>query len=63
MSNKGLEKVDTVQQEMSNDVAFGSVSERNVDWLPEEEAAVRRKLDFTITPLVTVMYMLCAMDR
>lgn len=38
-------------------------SERRVDWLPEEETAIRRKFDFTITPLVTGLYMLCAIDR
>lgn len=35
----------------------------DMGWEPKEEVAVRRKFDFTITPLVTVMYMLCAIDR
>lgn len=34
-----------------------------VEWTAEEEASVRRKFDFTIVPLVTVLYMLCAIDR
>ncbi|KAJ5602594.1 major facilitator superfamily domain-containing protein [Penicillium hordei] len=49
--------------ESPTDVAAGSMIVENLDWAPEEEAAVRRKFDFTITPLVTVLYMLCAIDR
>ncbi|RFU80099.1 major facilitator superfamily [Trichoderma arundinaceum] len=41
---------------------FATGSERGTDWSPEEEIAIRRKFDFTITPLVTVLYMLCAID-
>jgi hypothetical protein len=44
----------------TTDVASGSMNE---DWSPEEETAIRRKFDLTITPLVTLMYMLCAIDR
>lgn len=44
----------------TTDVASGSIQE---DWTQEEETRIRRKFDFTITPLVTLMYMLCAIDR
>lgn len=45
------------------DFARGSIAV-DQDWTPEEEAAIRRKFDFTITPLVTtLLYMLCAIDR
>lgn len=44
----------------TSDVANGSMNE---DWTVAEETAIRRKFDVTITPLVTVMYMLCAIDR
>ncbi|RSL68780.1 hypothetical protein CEP53_002489 [Fusarium sp. AF-6] len=47
----------------TSDIANGSIIGRDVDWTPEEEAAIRRKFDFTITPLVTLLYMLCAIDR
>lgn len=50
-------------QTPTSDIANGSIIGRDVDWTPEEEAAVRRKFDFTITPLVTLLYMLCAIDR
>ncbi|KAM0248512.1 hypothetical protein ACHAQJ_009449 [Trichoderma viride] len=43
-------------------IEFATGSMREVDWAPEEETAIRRKFDFTITPLVTVLYMLCAID-
>lgn len=46
--------------EPTTDVASGSI---NDDWTVEEETAIRRKFDLTITPLVTLMYMLCAIDR
>ncbi|EEU41766.1 uncharacterized protein NECHADRAFT_87817 [Fusarium vanettenii 77-13-4] len=49
-------------QTPTSDIANGSIIGRDVDWTPEEEAAVRRKFDFTITPLVTLLYMLCAID-
>jgi hypothetical protein len=45
------------------DIAVGSMNSMDSDWTPEEETAVRRKFDFTITPLVTLLYMLCAIDR
>ncbi|ORY71807.1 major facilitator superfamily domain-containing protein [Pseudomassariella vexata] len=32
-------------------------------WTVEEEAAVRRKLDWQVVPTVTVLYMLCFLDR
>ncbi|KFA67518.1 hypothetical protein S40285_08002 [Stachybotrys chlorohalonatus IBT 40285] len=47
-------------QEPSGDFAVGSV---DADWTLEEEKAIRRKFDVTITPLVTLLYMLCAIDR
>lgn len=45
------------------DVAAGSLTASEPDWTVEEETAIRRKFDFTITPLVTLLYMLCAIDR
>ena len=32
-------------------------------WTPEEEGAVRRKLDTYIVPLTTFLYLLCFLDR
>lgn len=58
------EKMQTkLKIENPTDVAAGSIIAENLDWEPEEEAAVRRKFDFAVTPLVTLMYMLCAIDR
>ena len=47
-------------QDPSSDFAVGSV---DAEWTPEEEKAIRWKFDWTITPLVTLLYMLCAIDR
>lgn len=58
------------QEKQKDDVCFESsehasvsIDARNVDWSSGDEAAIRRKFDFTILPLVTVLYMLCAIDR
>lgn len=32
-------------------------------WTDEEERAIRRKLDFRVVPLVTLLYLLCFLDR
>jgi hypothetical protein len=32
-------------------------------WTDDEEKRIRRKLDFRIVPLVTVLYLLCFLDR
>lgn len=35
----------------------------DLEWTEEEEAAVRRKIDWHTVPLVTLLYMLCFLDR
>ncbi|KAH8911972.1 MFS general substrate transporter [Coniochaeta sp. PMI_546] len=53
----------------SSDASTGSgvVEEADIDidseWTAAEEKAIRRKFDLTITPLVTILYMCCAIDR
>ncbi|OAQ66101.2 major facilitator superfamily protein [Pochonia chlamydosporia 170] len=47
----------------SSELASGSIDARTTEWSSAEEAAIRRKFDLTITPLVTLLYMLCAIDR
>ena len=32
-------------------------------WTDDEEKRIRRKLDFRIVPLVTLLYLLCFLDR
>lgn len=32
-------------------------------WTDEEERVIRRKLDFRVVPLVTILYLLCFLDR
>lgn len=57
-------KSDTLKS--APDVATGSNETVDVgegNWTEEEETAIRRKFDLTITPLVTLLYMLCAIDR
>ena len=40
----------------SSDVAQG-------EWTPEEEKAITRKIDLHLVPLVTLLYLLCFIDR
>jgi len=40
-----------------------SVHHGDVDWTVAEETAVRRKFDMVVTPLCTVLYLCCAVDR
>jgi hypothetical protein len=32
-------------------------------WTDDEERKIRRKLDFRIVPIVTLLYLLCFLDR
>jgi hypothetical protein len=44
------------------DKSDGSV-EVAAQWTEEEEATVRHKLDWQIVPTVTILYLLCFLDR
>lgn len=35
----------------------------DLTWSDEEETKIRRKLDFRVVPLVTLLYLLCFLDR
>ena len=35
----------------------------SLTWTTEEETRIRRKLDYHIVPLVTLLYLLCFIDR
>lgn len=43
----------------------GEISGGNEDltWTEDEEKKIRRKLDFHVVPLVTLLYLLCFLDR
>jgi sugar phosphate permease len=40
-----------------------SVPDSELEWSQEEETALRRKIDWHTVPLVTLLYMLCFLDR
>ncbi|KAH6621675.1 major facilitator superfamily domain-containing protein [Chaetomium sp. MPI-SDFR-AT-0129] len=40
-----------------------SAPDSELEWTEEEETALRRKIDWHTVPLVTVLYMLCFLDR
>lgn len=35
----------------------------DLTWTEDEERKIRRKLDFRVVPLVTLLYLLCFLDR
>lgn len=39
------------------------VESDTLTWTDEEERVIRRKLDFRVVPLVTLLYLLCFLDR
>ncbi len=41
----------------------GSGTSDEIDWTEEEETSIRRKIDRRIVPLVTILYLLCFLDR
>lgn len=47
----------------SAEPADQSISNGEMDWTVAEETAVRRKFDMVVTPLCTVLYLCCAIDR
>ncbi|KAK4097324.1 MFS general substrate transporter [Parathielavia hyrcaniae] len=43
--------------------AAGSAPDEELEWTEAEETAVRRKIDWHLVPVVTLLYMLCFLDR
>ncbi len=56
-----LENISLDHVELNSDKSFESHEE--LEWTAAEEATVRRKLDVHIVPLVTLLYLLCFIDR
>lgn len=42
---------------------FDNSERADLTWTDDEEKAIRRKLDFRVVPLVTLLYLLCFLDR
>lgn len=40
-----------------------SVSAESITWTVEEETVIRRKLDRQLVPMLTILYLLCFLDR
>ncbi|KAL2185686.1 MFS general substrate transporter [Thermothelomyces heterothallicus CBS 203.75] len=53
-------RVDSTKEAEYSDA---SVPDSELEWTEEEERAIRRKIDRHTVPLVTVLYMLCFLDR
>ena len=45
------------------DQSHSSDEDVQITWDEKEETAIRHKLDWQIVPIVTLMYLLCFLDR
>ncbi|TID21558.1 High-affinity nicotinic acid transporter [Venturia nashicola] len=67
MANMEKPNVDFVNTDMPHSVQSSQYSSQRADeeitWTDEEERALRRKLDYHIVPIVTLLYLLCFIDR
>jgi sugar phosphate permease len=52
-----------VNSSKDGDLSDVSVPDSELEWTEEEERALRRRIDWHTVPLVTVLYMLCFLDR
>ncbi|KAK3396863.1 major facilitator superfamily domain-containing protein [Sordaria brevicollis] len=50
-------------EQTPKDAASSNTSLPELTWTDEEEKAIRRKIDWHCVPIVTVLYMLCFLDR
>lgn len=57
----GLKQTSLPETVLVEDKSSGSVEAPN--WTTEEETIVRRKLDRQLVPMVTILYLLCFLDR
>ncbi|KAI1503583.1 major facilitator superfamily domain-containing protein [Biscogniauxia marginata] len=65
MASTAIDAMDE-KSNLPDAVMLESKSEASVDisnWTEAEEAAVRRKLDWQLVPTVTILYLLCFLDR
>ncbi|CAJ2507672.1 Uu.00g088580.m01.CDS01 [Anthostomella pinea] len=61
-----IQAVDEKSRVEHRDAVLDSKSDESIDtpnWAVEEEKVVRRKLDMQLVPTVTVLYLLCFLDR
>ena len=52
-----------INSSKDGELSDASVPDSELEWTEEEERAIRRKIDWHTVPLVTLLYMLCFLDR
>ncbi|KAK3293767.1 major facilitator superfamily domain-containing protein [Chaetomium fimeti] len=52
-----------VNSSKDGDLSDASVPDSELEWTEEEERVLRRRIDWHTVPLVTLLYMLCFLDR
>lgn len=48
---------------MLEDKSSSDSSDTPITWTVEEETKIRRKLDWQLVPMVSILYLLCFLDR
>jgi MFS family permease len=62
-SAQQLEQERITSSSKDGTLSDGSGPASELEWTEEEETAIRRKIDWHTVPLVTLLYMLCFLDR
>ncbi|RDI80888.1 hypothetical protein Vi05172_g9109 [Venturia inaequalis] len=62
-SGFNFDNTQTLHPVSSSQYSSHPEEEEIITWTDEEENALRRKLDFRIVPLITLLYLLCFIDR
>ncbi|KAL2019755.1 hypothetical protein VTK56DRAFT_9199 [Thermocarpiscus australiensis] len=57
------QQIEQARIDSSKDGASSDETVSDLEWTEEEETAIRRKIDWHTVPLVTLLYMLCFLDR
>lgn len=53
----------TVSEAMAVEKVSSSEGDTSLEWVPEDEKRIRRRMDVRIVPTVFILYLLCFVDR
>jgi hypothetical protein len=52
-----------IKADDASDIRIEDIRPGQENWTKEEEAKVRRRVDFRVVPIVFMLYLLCFLDR
>lgn len=56
-------EIDSASPSTSDKQELDGGGNAELTWTDDEETKIRRKLDFRLVPIVTLLYLLCFLDR